>query len=503
MTTVAAQLLSIVQIASLGTIGDNIYRVHQPCAALAQLPGVEVFEVHAQSRHRDAAALAADVLVLTMTLDVEVHRLIHQRRQLGKLTLCEVNDYLPDVQASNPAHRTWADPRGIHLFEQLIARCDAVQVSSAPLGQRIAHLAQHIAVFDNQLAQVPAPFAKPARAGRAAPVVVGWGGSLGHLQDLQHIAPALTAWLRHQPNVRLEIMADASLAALFAAVPQQQFRAHTAGSLAHYLAWLATVDIGIAPLLPTPYNRCRSDVKFLEFAAQGAVPVVQRLEPYSSTVREGVTGFLFDTPNHLLALLDTLVASPALRQQVSTAACQYVVAERRLAQHAPRRLAFYQQQRARVQARHQQHPPHAIAKALAHAASVPLLSLPGWQSHSLGLAANHHRLDLHTPAEQHSAAGVQAMQRGDWASACGAFAKAVRLDASDAHALSFLGDCLLRQGRLPLARAALERAIALDPLLSRPVRALARLHRTLAQHYSDRAAQLNPLPALARSEAAL
>ena len=95
------------------------------------------------------------------------------------------------------------------------------------------------------------------------------------------------------------------------------------------------------------------------------------------------------------------------------------------------------------------------------------------------------------------------MQRGDWASACQAFAEAVRLDACNAHALSFLGDCLLRQGRLPLARAALERAIALDPLLSRPVRALARLHRTLAQHYSEQAAQLNPLPPLARPKAAL
>lgn len=39
--------LPIVQIAILGTIGGNIYRVHQPCAALARLPCVEVFEVHA------------------------------------------------------------------------------------------------------------------------------------------------------------------------------------------------------------------------------------------------------------------------------------------------------------------------------------------------------------------------------------------------------------------------------------------------------------------------
>lgn len=73
------------------------------------------------------AAFAADVLVLTMTLDVKAHRQICQRRLLGKLTVCEVNDYLPDVQPSNPAHRIWADTRGVHLFEQLIARSDAVR----------------------------------------------------------------------------------------------------------------------------------------------------------------------------------------------------------------------------------------------------------------------------------------------------------------------------------------------------------------------------------------
>lgn len=368
-----------------------------------------------------------------------------------------------------------------------------MQVSSAALGQRVAHLARHVAVFDNHLAQLPALLPK-REFQKDRQIVIGWGGSLGHLQDLQHIAPGLIGWLKHQPGVRLEIMADASIAALFNGLTPQQFQHRPAGSLAHYLAWLDTVDIGIAPLLPTAYNRCRSDVKFLEFAAHGAVPVVQRLEPYCR-VQNSKTGFLFDSPQQLLTVLNTLIASPAMCQRLANAAHQYVYAERRIAQHVPKRLAFYQEQLARVQASYQ--PSQGIAEALARASNMPLLSLPGWQSQSLGLAANHHRLDLHTPAEQHSAAGVEAIQRGDFASACLAFAEAVRLDPSDAHATSFLGDCLLRQGRLPLAREALERAIALDPLLSRPVRALARLHRTLAQHYSEQAAQLNPLPALA------
>jgi tetratricopeptide (TPR) repeat protein len=487
--------ISIVQVASLGTIGDNIYRVHEPAAALAQLPGVQMFEVHAQSRHRDAAALAADVLVLTMTLDVEVFRLIHQRQLLGKPTICEVNDYLPDVQPSNPAHRTWSDPRGQYLFEQLIVRSDATQVSSDALGQRVSPLTQHWAVFDNQLATLPAPRQWPDPAHSGAPLVIGWGGSLGHLQDLQHIAPALMEWLQRHPQTRLEIMADPSMAALFEGVAPGQFQYHPPGSLAHYLQWLNTLDIGLAPLLPTPYNQCRSDVKFLEYASHGVVPVVQRLAPYAS-VRDGATGFLFDDNQHLLSILDTLADAPALRQRVAGAAHDYLHSERRIEQHAHQRLNFYRQQITRAQSAHR---PTAIAPTLATAAAVPLLSLPGWQV----LGPDHHRLDLVHPSEHHSAAGIEALQKGDLTQACIAFSAAARLDPMDATAYSFLGHCLLRQGRIALARQALERAMVLNPLLSRPVRALAQLHRSVAGHYSKHAAQLNPLPARNSQQAPL
>lgn len=479
--------IRIVQVASLGDIGDNIYRVHEPAAALAQLPGVHMFEVHAQSRHRDAAALAADVLVLTMTLDVEVFRLIHQRRLLGKPTLCEVNDYLPGVQPGNPAHRSWSDPRGQYLFEQLIVRSDAVQVSSAALGQRVSLLTQHLAVFDNQLAFLPPPRLWPDPAHSPAGLVIGWGGSLGHFQDLQYIAPALIGWLQRHPQARLEIMADPSMAALFEGVAPGQFQFRHAGSLAHYLQWLGTLDIGLAPLLPTAYNRCRSDVKFMEYAAHGVVPVLQRLEPYAC-VRDGETGFLFENPRQLLTILDTLAGAPALRQRVADAAYGYLHSQRRIGQHAPRRLDFYRQQIARAKSAHT---PTDIPPPLASAAAVPLLSLPGWQA----LGPHHHRLDLCNPAEHHSAAGVAALQSGNLAQACVEFSAAARLDPGDATACSFLGHCLLKQGRFALARQALERAMALDPLLSRPVRALARLHSTVAQHYTQRAAQLNPLPA--------
>jgi tetratricopeptide (TPR) repeat protein len=277
-----------------------------------------------------------------------------------------------------------------------------------------------------------------------------------------------------------------------------QFRYQSPGSLAHYLQWLHTLDIGLAPLLPTAYNQCRSDVKFLEYASHSVVPVVQRLAPYAS-VRDGETGFLFDNPEQLMGVLDTLASTPERRQRVARAAHAYVNGQRRIEQHAHQRLDFYRQQMARmarVQVDHApaRQAPTDVPPALASAAAVALLSLPGWQA----LGPSHHRLDLLHPAEHHCAAGVAALQTNDMAQACAAFSNAVRLDPSDATAYSWLGHCLLRQGRTGLARQALERAMALDPLLSRPVRALARLHGALARQHTQRAAQLNPQLALKR-----
>lgn len=305
---------------------------------------------------------------------------------------------------------------------------------------------------------------------------------------MAHIAPALTTWLQRQPGVRLEIMGAPWLLEFFKDVPPEQFKFHQAGPLAGYLEWLQGVDIGLAPLLPTEYNRCRSDVKFLEYACSGVVPVLQRLEPYSG-VDDGKTGFLFDSPEGMIRRLDELVASPALRQQVASAAYAHVSSQRRMDAHAHERFDFYRQQVVKAQTAWAQKPPTALPEVLAKAGSLPLPSLPNWQT----LTPSHHRMDLNSPAEQHVSNGVDALQTGDVEKACQSFAAAVRLDATYAHAFSFLGHCLLQLGRQRLAREALERAVALDPLLSRPVRALARLHRSASEQYSRQAAALNPL----------
>jgi hypothetical protein len=123
--------------------------------------------------------------------------------------------------------------------------------------------------------------------------VIGWGGSIGHREDLRTISAALIAWLQRQRHVRFELMCDPVLAEPFAALDGERFRFTMAGSLADYLAWLEELDIGLAPLLPAEFNRCRSDVKFLEHASRAVAPVLQNLDSYRHLCRTGAA-LLFD-----------------------------------------------------------------------------------------------------------------------------------------------------------------------------------------------------------------
>ncbi len=477
--------LCIVLVGSMGSIGDNQYRLHQPAAALAELDNIQVYEVHPQARYHDAAVLAADLVVFTMTLDIEIFRLIHHRHQLLRPSICEINDYLPDVQVWNPVHRSWSDWRALHCFEQLLKRCDAAQVSTVALQFRLQEHAQRIEVFPNQLVDLPSPrlLADNFIASPDSPLVLGWGGSYGHLEDLHSISAPLIQFLSQHDNVRFELMGDPQFAEPFSSLPSSKFCFYPAGSLANYLSWLDHLHIGIAPLLPTEYKRCRSDVKFLEYASHSVAPLLQDLDPYHYLTNTEAA-LLFPNNSEFIDQLTLLLDNPSLWRIIANNAYNLVAKNRILARHIPDRLAFYKQLAAQEIKCSQQ--PIPLLKL---AAEQSLQTLPGMQR----LSANHWRLGLDSEAEQQRSYGIELFQHNRIAEAANSFKQALLNDPTDAEACCFLGYCFQKQGLLQEAVNAFEEASVLDPLLSRPVRALARVYRKLGIYFSERATLLNPI----------
>ena len=294
--------LLIVQVCEFLDVGDAVHRFHGPSRALSRLPGVTVIDIDLHHRLLPELAEICDVLVLA-GFDWDFFPLLERRRSAGHITVFEANDYYFDIQPWNPLSARWLDRSIQDSFLQGLLLADAVQTSMPELARRWQlRTPRPIAAFPNQLTEIPDLKPPPQR-----PLTIGWGGSPGHFADWYQIAPALNRWLAEHPKVHLAVMTN-EFAQPFFRLPPERYHFTSFGSLADYLKFLEGLDIGLAPMLTTDYNRCRSDVKFLEYASRGVVGIYADLEPYQGNVVHQQTGLMFRTIPEMIQNLDLLAS---------------------------------------------------------------------------------------------------------------------------------------------------------------------------------------------------
>ena len=112
------------------------------------------------------------------------------------------------------------------------------------------------------------------------------------------------------------------------------------GSLDSYLKFLEGIDIGLAPLLPTGYNRGRSDVKFLEYASRGVAGIYADLEPYLASVFHGESGLFYRKPGELIEQLELLRTNRDLRLKLRKAGYEFACT-RLVGGHISERVEWY------------------------------------------------------------------------------------------------------------------------------------------------------------------
>ena len=212
--------------------------------------------------------------------------------------------------------------------------------------------------------------------------MIGWAGTREERADLELAIPALAGVLERHPEVRVALMGDPELQAAVAALPAARVSFIPAGSFERAQRFLDEIDIGIAPLAPTAYNRCRDDVRFLEYAAHGVLAVCADLEPFREVVRPGQTGFLFRDTAELETVLERALAEAELRAAIPARAAR-AAAERLERPHAAHRLGFYLSVAAQMGIRlggagaRAAFPPPELTNSVRGGARLPRLALPG------------------------------------------------------------------------------------------------------------------------------
>lgn len=300
-------------------------RLLDPCTALANAMelkwGVtqEINRIEVDHRITEWA----DLIVIQRFFPGEnTWPLIEKILSHGKPVVYETDDLLINTPVTNP-YKQGADAVTPFIFK-LISKADAVTVSTEEMRLALSSHHRNIHVLpnllDEQLWSMP-----PRIKGAQEPVVIGYAATPDHKADLALMDAVLERIAAKYGNqVAFCFMGCCTEG-------NKQLPGFLSISFelgyANYARVIqsAGIDIGIVPLLDNQFNRCKSNIKWLEYSACGIAGIYSNLPPYSAVVH-GKTGLLVaNTSEAWFNALDDLISNPDKRKEIAIQARQEVM----------------------------------------------------------------------------------------------------------------------------------------------------------------------------------
>jgi SAM-dependent methyltransferase/glycosyltransferase involved in cell wall biosynthesis len=306
-------------LAPVGGVSD--VRVLEPLRALASEPGV----ITHLSNGEDLPAIdpaAAKIFILHRPALLGAAGLRLPRRLLaqGYVVVTEFDDH--------PDHIPVLQHPEMHNFRAV----HAVQTTTETLAAVLRAQNPEVAVFANAIRALPEP-----RNFNGERLTLFFG-AINREADWPPTIAALNAEAaRVGARLHISVMHDRGFFDALA-TPHKSFA--PMGDYAAYLALLGAAEIAFMPLADTPFNRCKSDLKFIEAAACRAVALASPTV-YGQSIEDGRTGLIFTDAAELRQKLAALLDDPARARAIGTAARRWVAERRMLADQPTGRLAWY------------------------------------------------------------------------------------------------------------------------------------------------------------------
>ena len=188
---------------------------------------------------------------------------------------------------------------------------DLVTVTTEPLAEVMRQHNPNVAVLPNCVPDELLTHERPRRDR----VVLGWAGGASHAWDMHMVAQPLRRFIDRNPAVELHLIGTDYGPTI---ERSRRYTAWDEDPWGYYRN--IDFDIGIAPLADSPFNRSKSAVKALEYAALGIPVVASDVEPYRAFVLDGVTGYLVREEHEWSKRLYELANDEAMREEMGLAA---------------------------------------------------------------------------------------------------------------------------------------------------------------------------------------
>jgi glycosyltransferase involved in cell wall biosynthesis len=228
----------------------------------------------------------------------------------------------------------------------LLHHADAVLVTTESLRERLLEYNPNIHVLNNQLDERLLISRNPADALHMFDkdrIVIGYMGTFTHDEDFLMIVPALKSIVQRYPR-RIEVQVigvvqkEETKRELQALPIRYIYPRPEEHEYPLFMLWYTGHvywDIAISPLRNTPFNNCKSDIKFLDYASIGAAGCFSQSPAYSSSVVHRQNGWIAEnTPQAWEEALEALITNADLRLGIAQNATQYLYRDRILAKRA-------------------------------------------------------------------------------------------------------------------------------------------------------------------------
>jgi hypothetical protein len=240
---------------------------------------------------------------------------------IGYLTVTEFDDH--------PEHFKMMQYGGDLSFRGV----HALQTSTAAMAEVLRKYNPEVAVFPNAIVSLP-----EVRNFTSPRAMTLFFGALNRERDWQALMPVINAVAaKAGDRLRFQVIHDQ----LFFDALETPHKTFTPTcDYDTYLRVLGESELCFMPLGDTPFNRAKSDLKFIEASACRVASLASTVV-YGDSIEDGRTGLLFRDPTEFHARLLRLVAMPELAQDLAEAARRYVAEHRMLAYQVAPRIAWY------------------------------------------------------------------------------------------------------------------------------------------------------------------
>lgn len=271
--------------------------------------------------------------------------LARHAKSVGGTLLYDLDDDLLHIPRSHPD----ADelrPRA-KVVQRLIQVAGRVWASTEPLAASLRRLRDGVDVIPNGLDERLWCDGPPRFRTRQGPVRILSMGTATHDGDFAIIAPALERLARDfDTAVEIEMIGVLAHTDPPAGVHRVGTPVHAARSYPGFVDWITQEpawDIGLAPLVDSAFNRGKSSIKTLDYAAQGMAVLASDVPAYRTSLASGEGGMLLPAdPDRWYAALSWLIRDTVARKRMAAAAHTAFLAEGTLAAQAGQRQAAWQ-----------------------------------------------------------------------------------------------------------------------------------------------------------------